>query len=815
LSANKQIKFFKHQKNEIFMNIKIQHIIIVILLLTKTGYAQQSPRAQTDANIFGHVLDAETGEHLPFVTIGIKGTTVGTVTDQTGHYRIINAPAGIYTLQASFTGYKTGEIQVTNEEGRTTEVDFELEPDMLRLDEVVISAGRYAQRRSETSVITSSLTPKLLATVQALVLSEGLNFTPGLRMETNCSNCGFNQIRINGLEGPYSQILINGRPIFSGLAAVYGLELIPANMIDRVEVIRGGSSVLYGSNAIAGTINLRLKEPLRNTYEAGTDYGLIGVGHSGSGAIAGDRSMNANVSVVSDDGKSGISIFGFSRTRDAFDANNDDFTELVQLNNSTFGSRIYQRLSIRSKVTVDFFRINENRRGGNRLTYPEHESDIAESLSHRITAAGLTYEQFLRESDVLSVFASAQNVERDSYYGANRALNGYGHTEDLTINAGVGYKAESVYSTIIFGADVTHGSLNDKKLGYPDLENTAIMPDSSLHIPYEDNVTTARQRITTGGLFAQYEFKINQWRLNVGARFDHYNIDDGVDPNADKSGSVFVPKASLLYNLNPYLQGRMSYSRGYRTPQIFDEDLHIEASGLRKVIHQNAPDLKQENSNSVMASLDYNRLFGRTGFGILVEGFYTRLENPFALEFGPPDEDGTVIYTRSNSDEAAFVQGLNIEFNMSPQQKLNLSAGFTIQSSRFEEEQDFDEKRFFRTPNSYGFFTAETQFGRSWSFSANGNYTGKMLIPYFGPALDDPEAGELRESKAFFDAGLKINYTIKFNVSQMSLYAGIKNIFNSYQSDFDYGIERDPGYVYGPAAPRTIYVGLKFGNLLF
>jgi len=243
------------------MKLHFQLLALIILMITQISYTQQAPPPATDANIFGHVLDAETGEHMPFVTIGIKGTTMGTVTDQTGHYRIINAPTGIYTLQASFTGYKTSERQVTIEAGRTIEVDFELDPDVLRLDEVVVSAGRYTQRRSESSVVTSSLPPKLFANVQALVLSEGLNFTPGLRMETNCSNCGFNQIRINGLEGPYSQILINGRPIFSGLAAVYGLELIPANMIDRVEVIRGGSSVLYGSNAIAGTINLMKQAP--------------------------------------------------------------------------------------------------------------------------------------------------------------------------------------------------------------------------------------------------------------------------------------------------------------------------------------------------------------------------------------------------------------------------------------------------------------------------------------------------------------------------------------------------------------------------
>ena len=91
-------------------------------------------------------------------------------------------------------------------------------------------------------------------------MAEGLNYSPGLRIEDNCQNCGFTQIRMNGLQSHYTQILINSRPVFSDLAAVYGIELIPANMIERVEVVRGGGSAMYGSNAIAGVINIITKE---------------------------------------------------------------------------------------------------------------------------------------------------------------------------------------------------------------------------------------------------------------------------------------------------------------------------------------------------------------------------------------------------------------------------------------------------------------------------------------------------------------------------------------------------------------------------
>lgn len=796
------------------MKLKIILLALTLHFIAVANETDPPKRTGTDANIFGHVLDAETGKHLPFVSIGIRGTTIGTTTDQTGHFFLINAPVGMYILQASFTGFKSKEILINTEAGKTIEVDFELEADMLRLDEVVITANRYKQRRTDSPVMASNLTPKLFTSVQALVLSEGLNFSPGLRMETNCSNCGFNQVRMNGLEGAYSQVLINGRPIFTGLAAVYGLELIPANMIDRVEVIRGGGSVLYGSNAIAGTINLKLRDPISNTYEVGSDLGFVGVGMNDAGKVAQDAGFNANVSIVSDDRKSGLALFGFSKTRDAFDANNDGFTEMVQLKNTTFGTRAYQRLSNRSKLTFDFFRIAEQRRGGNRLDVPEHVSDIAESVAHRITTSGLTFEQFFRETDVLTVFASVQHVERDSYYGANQSLSAYGKTNDLSVSSGASYSTDPGEGMLIFGGDFNFGKLKDQKPAYPDLEN-AVSQNGSLIIPYTDNLTAARQNIGTSGIFSQYDHRYKQWKFSAGVRLDYYHIQDKLKEIADHEGFVLVPRFSLLYNINPYLQGRMSYAAGYRAPQIFDEDLHIETSGSRRVVQVNNPDLEREKSNSLMASLDFARMLGRTSFELILEGFYTRLGNPFVIEFGEPDEEGTVIFSRSNADEAAVVQGMNLELQMNPLQRINMSAGFTIQSSRYTGEHEFGEKRFFRTPNTYGFFTMDWKLTTNTTMSANGTYTGRMLVPYFGPELEKPEVGVLRTSKPFFDFGLKINHELKFNGSRLNLYTGVKNLFNSYQSDFDSGIDRDPGYVYGPSSPRVIYVGLKFGMRTF
>lgn len=792
-------------------------IIIIALTLHLTAFAAETDppkRTVTDANIFGHVLDAETGKHLPFVSIGIRGTTIGTVTDQTGHYLLVNAPVGMYILQASFTGYKPKEILISTEAGKTIEIDFELEPDILRLDEVVISASRYSRRRTESPVMTSNLTPKLFTNVQALVLSEGLNFSPGLRMETNCSNCGFNQVRMNGLEGAYSQILINGRPIFSGLAAVYGLELIPANMIERIEVVRGGGSVLHGGSVIAGTINLKLRDPISNTYEAGSDLGFTGVGMKNADKISQDAGFNANVSAVSDDRKSGLSLFGFSKTRDAFDANNDGFSEMVQLKNTSFGTRAYQRLSNRSKLTFDFFRIAEQRRGGNSLDAPEHVSDIAESVAHRITTSALTFEQFFRETDVLTVHVSVQNVARNSYYGANQSLSAYGITNDLSVSSGAAYSTDPGKGKLIVGTDFNFGKLKDQKPAYLDLDN-AVNQNGTLIIPYIGNSVLARQNTATTGIFSQYDFQIKRWNFSAGIRIDHYNIQDKLKEAPDYKGFAFVPRLNLLYNFNPYLQGRLGYASGYRVPQIFNEDLHIEASGSRRVVLINNPGLEREKSNSLMTSLSYARMLGRTSFELILEGFYTQLSDPFVIEFGEPDDDGTVIFARSNAGKSAVVQGLNVELNMNPQQRIDISAGFTIQSSRYTEEHEFGEIRFFRSPDMYGFFSMDWKLMKNTTMSTSGTYTGRMLVPYFGPELEDPDLGELRKSKAFFDFGFKINQEIKINGSLLNLYTGVRNLFNSYQSDFDRGINRDPGYVYGPSSPRVVYLGLKFGLRTF
>ncbi|MFO8233932.1 MAG: TonB-dependent receptor [Bacteroidales bacterium] len=793
------------------MRIRLIFTLIFTILIINFSQAQKQ---RTDANITGHVVDSK-GEHIPFASVTVKGTTIGTITDETGHYQLINLPEGELVIEADCMGCKPDEVSITIKAGESKEIKFELEEEAMDIQEVVVTGDRTGKSRDESSVIVNSLKPKIFQATHSITLDESLDFSPGLRMENNCQNCGFSQVRMNGMEGPYSQILIDSRPIFSGLAGVYGLELIPSNMIERVEVIRGGGSALYGSNAIAGTVNLILKEPKNNFYEFGVSGNSIGAANDYPNP-AEDYTANFNTSVVSSDNKTGMALYGFYREKEPFDANDDGFSELASIENITVGSRLFHRFDTRNKLTIDFFHIDEDRRGGNKHDYLPHLADIAEQVTHKISTGAITYDQFFNEKDLLSVYASGQKINRDSYYGAEQSLRDYGNTENFTHTIGAQYTDHTNRGNFTVGIENSGEWLKDKKMGYPDIENADIdYTDSTLSIESRDNRTIADQTINTAGVFAQYEINWEQLQVSVGGRFDHYAIDDKSKDNSDVSGNVFSPRITLKYDAMESLQLRTSYAQGYRAPQIYDEDLHIETSGARKVIHENAPDLQQEASHSYMASLDYNRQVGNNNYiNFLVEGFYTQLNDAFVNEFGDSDDEGTVVYTRKNAEEGAVVKGVNMEMNLTSSNNWEFKAGYTMQTSKYKQPHEFNKKAFFRTPDNYGYFTVDWDATEHIEISSSGNYTGIMYIPYFGPELTEPEEGELRRSNPFFDWGMKVNYKIRINGAKLQVFGGIKNILNSYQNDFDQGIERDPAYIYGPRAPRTIYFGIKVGNKL-
>ena len=371
--------------------------------------------------IAGHVIVKGTEESIPFATVMILGTNRGAVSNEEGQFEFRKLAAGKYTLRVQVMGYKTQEKTITVSAEATSVVHFQMEEVSFTTDEVVVSANRNEVSRKAAPVVVNVMSAKLFETVNSTDLAKSLNFQSGLRVENNCQNCGFPQVRINGLEGPYSQILINSRPIISALSGVYGLEQIPVNMIERVEVVRGGGSALFGSSAIAGTINIITKEPIRNSGML--SHTITGIGDGD----AFDNSTALNASLVTDDQRAGLYIFGQNRHRSAYDHDGDGYSEIPKIHGQTVGFRSFLKTTTYSKLTFEYHHMEEFRRGGDMLNRPPHEANVAEQTEHSINGGGMKFDYFSPdEKHRFNVFASAQHINRDSYYGGGQDPNAYG-----------------------------------------------------------------------------------------------------------------------------------------------------------------------------------------------------------------------------------------------------------------------------------------------------------------------------------------------------------------------------------------------------
>ena len=335
----------------------------------------------------------------------------------------------------------------------------------ITMDEIVVSANRNAVKRCEAPVVVNVLSGKLFETVNSIDLAQTLNYQSGLRVENNCQNCGFPQLRINGLDGAYSQILVNSRPVVSSLSGVYALEQMPVNMIERVEVVRGGGSALFGANAVGGTVNVITKEPLNNRFEAGTDIESMD-------GKAWQESFTANATLVDPDGRYGVALYETMRNREPYDHDGDGFSEVGKLKLNNLGLNGYYRFGEGRTLSAEYHNTYEFRRGGNDFDREPFDTDITEQTQHNINSGSLTYTQSWREyTRRLSVYASAQHIDRNSYYGAGHNPNAYGRTSDMTWIAGSTFSADFdrvVVSPAVFtsGVEYQSNSLHDIMTGY-------------------------------------------------------------------------------------------------------------------------------------------------------------------------------------------------------------------------------------------------------------------------------------------------------------------------------------------------------------
>ena len=760
------------------------YILVLTALLLNIMTLKANAQSEDRVCIEGHVFDKTTKEAIAYASVAIEGTKIGTTTDEEGNFIFRRIAPGRYTIVVSCIGYKKEHHTVEVRKESVAHAHLELVPEATRLDEIVVSANRNETNRKEAPVVVNVLSEKQFEQNNAQDLVQSLGFQSGVRVEYNCQNCGFPQVRINGLEGPYTQLLIDSKPIMSALSGVYGLEQIPVNMVERIEVVKGGGSALFGANAIAGTVNIITKEPLSPSLSVGTDVQAIG-------GTTYSQNFNANGAILSKDRHFGASFYQTFRKRNPYDRDNDGFSEIGILTNNSFGTKLFYNINSKNKIKIEYHTTNEKRRGGNNFDMQPHYADICEATEHLINALSLNYDFVSSDGKHrLNVYSSAQSIDRNSYYGSHQDPNGYGITNDLTFLAGAmanHHLDKFLFSkaSITYGAEYSTNRLDDQLKAY--------------------NIRT-QQNVSTIGMYVQSEWTSRYLNLLIGARMDKHNL---------LSYPVLVPRLSLLYKYNDSWQVRASYSSGYRAPQAYDEDFDITQVGGMSLRTKLADNLNAEYSNSFSLSSDHYAFLGENWqANLLIEGFYTILNDVFATRSIEQDTINNIIYQERYNASGADVAGVSLSAKLAYKDLVTFSLGYTLQTSKYKQTEYWSDDEsvegtdyLLRSPEDYGFFSMDISAIRNTNITLGGTYTGKMKVAHYAGYI---EQDRLETTPRFFDLNAAISYDIKAGKGLiLQLKCGVNNILDSFQNDFDQGADRDAGYIYGPTQPRTFYIGAK------
>ena len=316
----------------------------------------------------------------------------------------------------------------------------------------------------------------------------------------------------------------------------------------------------------------------------------------------------------------------------------------------------------------------------------------------------------------------------------------------------------------------------------------------------------------------QNEWKTTAWSALIGGRLEQHSLLDKpvFSPRANARWSPIVNgKSTITDNPLPLndLIIRLSYASGYRAPQIYEEDLHVGAVGGEVSLISLDENLRPEYSHSISGSVDMYKRFGKLDMNLTVEGFFTQLNDVFTLVENGHDAQGNLLLTRTNAS-GARVTGLNVEAKLGYGHLLSFQAGYTYNHSRYIEPMQWSEnptivaqRRMFRTPDHYGYFLLNIEPVEHFHILTNGKVTGSMLVQHFAGYV--PEDEEV-VTPVFFEWDFKLCYDIPlYKHYTLEINAGIKNVLDHFQRDIDKGMDRDAGFVYGPATPRTFFAGVN------
>lgn len=741
--------------------IKIHFLLFTFLFSASFVFSQSTVK--------GRVLSS--GKPVEFVNVALVGTSFGASTDTLGYYKIMNVPAGKYEIQFSGIGYKTSRASINVSGTKTLTMNTNLEEDLSELKEVVVTGTMKESFISESPVPVEVFTPVFFKKNPTPNIFEALQLVNGVKPQLNCSVCNTGDIHINGMEGAYTMILIDGMPIVSSLATVYGLNGIPNSMIERIEIVKGPASTLYGSEAVAGLINIITKAPSKAanlTLDVfGTSYGEY------SADLATKFKVGKASSILS------ANYFNFNTI---WDKNKDGFTDITLQNRiSIFNKWNFERKNNRI-ASLALRYLYEDRWGGQtswKREFRGGDEIYGESIfTKRFELIGAYQLPFNKEKVMFSY--SFNNHDQDSRYGT------------------------TVY---IANQKVAFGQLTwDKKLGK---RHDLLFGSALRYTFYDDNSpATADEQgynkpdnIALPGVFVQDEITLakNQ-KLLLGARYDHH----------PRHGNVFSPRANYKLTLNKDNILRISYGNGFRVVNLFTED-HAALTGARQVVIREA--LNPERSWNV--NLNFQK-FINTNAGLLsfdFSTFYTYFNNKIVADYFT--DANKIIY--DNLDGYAISKGisLNTDFVFTFPLKINLGA--TLMDV-YQVENDQRMAQVLASPFS-GTFTAGYTFGKP---QITIDWTGNFYSPMPLPVVPD----DYRPDHSPWYSVQNIQLTKTFP-SGFQLYGGVKNLLNFMPREdvilrafdpFDRQIEVnnpngytfDPTYMYAPMQGIRGFLGVRY-----
>ena len=741
-------------------------IIIKISCLLFLGSA--SIKGQTNS-ISGKV--SSNGEVLPFVNVYLKKNKQGTSTNENGFFELKNIPNGTYTIVASSIGFKFKSKKITLTGNQKIVKNFNLKVNDA-LEEIVISGTLRPVTKSNSPVPVEVYSETFFRKNPTPSVFESLQNVNGVRPQLNCSVCNTGDIHINGLEGSYTFVLIDGMPIVSGLSTVYGLTGIPQALIERVEIVKGPASTLYGSEAVGGIINVITKKPV-NAPLLSTDTFI-----SSWGEVNLDVGLRYNASEKIQ-GLLGVNYFNF---QNRIDTNNDNFTDLTLQNRISIFNKINIERKSNKVFTIAGRYVYEDRWGGEMNWEKEFRGGnqiYGESIyTNRWETFG-TYE--LPTTENLNFQFSANGHYQDSFYGETSydaaQLIGFGQ---LIYNKKLGGKHDLLLGAAYrytFYDDNTFATLN---------ENGIHNSPSIIHLP---------------GVFAQNEISFSaRKKILLGVRWDYNSV----------HGNIFSPRVNYKWSSRDTSHTiRLSAGNGFRVANIFTED-HAALTGARTVEFDGALDPETSWNGNV----NYVKKINTESSFITIDAsaFYTYFNNRILPDY--ESDPNKIIY--ANLEGSSVSQGISLNADFLFTNGLAINAGATLMEVSVTE--DGVKRTQLLTEGFSGVWSISYKFHNNFSIDYTGNIYGPMRLPLLGE--NDP-----RDEYSPWFSIQNIQLSKKFNNS-WEIYGGVKNLLNftpaansinSADNPFDEGVNTelnpesafDPSYVYASNQGIRAFAGVR------